>query len=204
MYSAITVGFVSFLLTFGYDFDSLLMLFRLIHSFDKAVISAVRYAEKLAHHGYWIFVFVTVYCFIFEFWSHFLPVRWRKSRSSSTSISSCAIRLSFSSSAVIGRLRWRPFAFGELPCLTFCSFRLCRFTKFFICSSLSPKCSAISRFVFHPEHFRFHFLYLCVPPWHNKSLLWFLFFHRRVFLSLSVFTGAVHSFAGISHCYGNV
>ena len=91
---------------------------------------------------------MAVYCFIFELWFHLLPVRRRKSRSSSTSISSCDIRLSFSSSAVIGHLRGRPFAFGGFPCLAFCSFRLWRFVNPFICSRVSPKYSAISRFVF--------------------------------------------------------
>ena len=75
MYSAITVGFVCFLLAFGYFFDCLLMFFRLIHSLDKAVISATRYAKKLAHHADGILVFVAVYCLVFELWSHFLPVR---------------------------------------------------------------------------------------------------------------------------------
>ena len=200
MYSAIAVGFVSFLLTFCYYFDSLLMLFRFIHSFDKAVISAARYAEKFAHHCYWVFVSMAVYCLIFELWFHLLPVRRRKSRSSSTSISSCAIRLSFSSSAVIWRLRGRPFVFGGFPCLTFCSFRL------WLSVSLPSEAMTITRksemlcylavrlsLSFHSEHFWLQFFYLCVLPWHNKSLLWFLLYHRRVFLSLSVFTGSVQN-----------
>lgn len=91
---------------------------------------------------------MTIYCLILELWFHLLPVSRRKSRSSSTSISSCAIRLSFSSSAVIGRFHGRPFTLGGLPSLAFCSFRLCRFINPFICSRVDSKCSAISRFVF--------------------------------------------------------
>lgn len=145
---------------------------------------------------------MAVYCLIFELWFNLLPVRRRKSRSSSTFISSCAIRLSFSSSAVIGRLRGRPFVFCRFPCLTFCLFRLWRFINPLICLRVNPKCSAVLRFVI-PSSFIQNtsgsVFYLCALPWHNKSLLWFLLDHRRVFLSLSVFTGSVH-FAIIQSC----
>ena len=99
MYSAVTVSFSAFALTFFYLFSWWKILCRYVNSWYISVISASGYFKEAAHFAYGIFILVSIYHHILYACSHFLSVSERKSRISSFSISNLFMCRSFIASS---------------------------------------------------------------------------------------------------------
>ena len=122
------------------------ILFRPVHSLDKAVITASGHRKESAHDKHGILLTVTVNHCILCLCSHFLPVDRRKSRSNSFSILNRLI--SYACSAIISpgaeSFRGRPFGRGVIPASIFACLWLYRLIQFLTCDLLNPNRSAIS------------------------------------------------------------
>ena len=187
LHTTIAVGLAAFLLAFSDFLRQRQISIRHVHSFDVIVISAAKNVEETAHLTDGILISMTVDHHILNFVLHILSVSERKSRNNS-----------FSSSGAC--------------------FRICALARYLpVCGHAVWKCLGFL-FAFHDKKVR-HYLFVgqtklccCVLPCPLISLMsgsnsltfsYFpditkspmaalSFYHRRLFLLLSVFEGPVH------------